>query len=270
MKNIKKFIFSDFQEKTDNVNQNIIPEKLDEIKEDVLPIVEKVDSKNTVEAVEQIVAIKSVTKEEDSMHSNLKQYSEEEISTIRQKEFKRGWEEASKENLNILKEQTKDSSVIKNQDDKTKDTEEILLQIQNKFDSFYEEVSLRNSTLIQDCADLSYAMAEKILNKALRKFSKDIIIDFLNEHLPKISNLSDVNVNLNKNDYEKMKLYIYKNKDFFHNKINFIVDKGVKIGDCYINWKYGSIKKNSDYILKEFESLLVNYFSVNQYKKNMN
>ena len=53
--------------------------------------------------------------------------------------------------------------------------------------------------------------------------------EFFNQNLSQITNISNnIKVMINKMDYEKLKLYIHKNKNKLGDNVNFIADKDVK------------------------------------------
>lgn len=253
---IRKFPFLDFQEPVKQAEK--IDKKQDikhEKENELFDVNNTYKANNYIDNTEQIVK-----KQEDKKEEQFKKYLPEEIITIKKEEYKKGWEEASKKHLDSIK--AKHNQQEANLNDEEANLMDTVQKIQQELQNLSKKIALSNQVLIRDCADLCYEMAKKVIHKSTRACSKEMLIDFFNQNLPLVSNISnDIKVMINKSDYEKLKLYIHKNKNMLGSGITFLADKYVKPGDCLIKWQNGSIEKNKDHILKEFESLLVNYFS---------
>jgi len=98
----------------------------------------------------------------------------------------------------------------------------------------------------------------KLVGKLSEKFPNEVILDFLSKSLPLLTHANDIRVGVNPKNLPHIKSYIDDVNQNSAIKIKLVEDESIDIGDCKVDWGNGLIKKDTEKVKKDLESIFKN------------
>ena len=105
---------------------------------------------------------------------------------------------------------------------------------------------------------MSYEIASKLAGKLTNKFPNDILLGFLEENLPLLAHARSVKVRVNPKNYDGIKAYMEDINKNLPMKVDLIEDTGINVRGCEVDWENGSIKKDTERLRNDLESIFEN------------
>ena len=185
-----------------------------------------------------------LTKKEAVVRQN--EYTQDKIDEVKKEYFEKGWGEYEKSHQKIL-EQEKEDSIVS-----------LLNKIETDLLNIYQTLEKDYDSLAKDCANLSYEIASKLAGKLTNKFPNDILLGFLEENLPLLAHARSVKVRVNPKNYDGIKAYMEDINKNLPMKVDLIEDTRINVGGCEVDWENGSIKKDTERLRNDLESIFEN------------
>lgn len=148
------------------------------------------------------------------------------------------------------------------------DFKAIVLQTLNtiisNIDQISADISLKQDDLISGCAELAFAIANKLKGGDEEKVDKNTILNFLNENFKYFIDEPSIKVKLNPETYLHIKDEIEKAyaEHKFQGTMTFVIDHALGKEDCAVEFQDASIKKSKQDIQKSIDEIYEKYIVV--------
>jgi len=225
---IKKFPFNSFSDNKGYDNNLALKKN----------IKDEYTGKN-LEVASNILAKKDIIVEQN-------EYTKEKVEALKFESFENGWAECEKAQQKLIDRTKEDSSIS------------LMMKIESSLFNIYETIESKYDNLSKDCVELSYVIANKLVGKLSEKFPNEVILDFLSKSLPLLTHANDIRVGVNPKNLPYIKSYIDDVNQNSAIKIKLVEDESIDIGDCKVDWGNGLIKKDTEKVKKDLESIFKN------------
>jgi flagellar biosynthesis/type III secretory pathway protein FliH len=192
-----------------------------------------------LEVASNILAKKDIIVEQN-------EYTKEKVEALKLESFENGWAECEKAQQKLADQVKKDN------------TSNLLMKIESNLFNIYETIESKYDNLSKDCVELSYVIANKLVGKLSEKFPNEVILDFLSKSLPLLTHANDIRVSVNSKNLPHIKSYIDDVNQNSTIKIKLVEDEAIDIDDCKVDWGNGLIKKDTEKVKKDLESIFKN------------
>ncbi len=186
-----------------------------------------------------ILAKKEIVVEQDH-------YTKEKIEILKLDSFNKGWSECEVAQKKLLDKVKEDN------------TYSILEKIDTNLANINETIESKYENLANDCVELSYIIAEKLVGKLNKKFPNEAILEFLSNNLPLLSHTSEIKIMINPDNFIQIEDYLNNIHKDSMIKIKLIKDNSISINDCKIDLGNGVIKKDTKKVKEDLEEIFKN------------
>ncbi|WP_152606833.1 FliH/SctL family protein [Candidatus Jidaibacter acanthamoebae] len=146
-----------------------------------------------------------------------------------------------------------------------------LNSIMEKINELSLNINSDQDGLIQGCAELAFAIADKIKGSAEQSADENSIINFIKDNFNHFADEPVLNIKLNPETYLHIKDEIEKaySEHNFKGSLMFAIDHSLGREDCAVEFQDACIKKSKQEIIAALDNIYAKYFKAEKYENDV-